>query len=196
VPRPAQVLAHVLYAFIKMKNKNAGGAKYLGLFCVPLIPLVALLGVQRIHAHQSTKQLLSGFGRNSKSSRNRVEELVRRGADVNARDEEGCTPLHTASSMSLAEMQTLTNSGADVNAKSYFGATPLIFAASSGSRDAVRFLLKHGARVDEQMTDEGRKWTALSIAQNRMNEYQTGMPSLAKQFPPVIQLLKAAGAKE
>ena len=63
------------------------------------------------------------------------------GADVNARDQRGWTPLMHACMTRLASSRvvlTLISAGADVNARDKVGRTPLIWAATTGgAEDAV-----------------------------------------------------------
>lgn len=72
-----------------------------------------------------------------------AKALIRAGANVNARDRIGYTPLHLCSGAELAKM--LIEAGADVNARADDGATPLIAAASDNRREVVRVLLEAGA---------------------------------------------------
>ena len=58
-----------------------------------------------------------------------VKQHLADGADVNVKDNNGCTPLHTATK-EIAEL--LIANGADVNAKDNFKSTPLHFAAREG----------------------------------------------------------------
>ena len=65
-----------------------------------------------------------------------VAALVRLGADVNARDWAGMTPLMLAACQSaetLPKLQTLLESGASVQARSNDGYTALDCALNSGS---------------------------------------------------------------
>ena len=73
--------------------------------------------------------------------------LLNQGADINAHDDEGATPLMWAISH-VAKARILVERGADVNARSAHGRTPLMIAAGqSGTGPLVRLLL-----------DKGRRW--------------------------------------
>ena len=64
----------------------------------------------------------------------RVQEFLDLRVDVNAKDEFGFTPLHSAAGNENPEVLTvLIEAGADVNAKTVNGLTPLDFAISPPS---------------------------------------------------------------
>jgi hypothetical protein len=89
-----------------------------------------------------------------------AQYLVDHGADVNARNDEGLTPLHLATSPLMAHF--LVANGADLEARSRAGETPLIVqAAEAGAEDVMAVLLKAGA--DANATGRDRV-TALDIA--------------------------------
>jgi ankyrin repeat protein len=73
--------------------------------------------------------------------------LVSHGANVNARNSAGATPLHDAAlAGQAAVIAILLDRGADINVRDEdTGATPLFNAASWGRVDAVRLLLERGA---------------------------------------------------
>jgi hypothetical protein len=98
----------------------------------------------------------------------RVKELLRKGANVNARDESGHTPLHHAAYRGHAEVaELLLERGADVNARDKDGHTPLHWAAAEGYADVARLLLERGA--DPSIRDrDGR--TPLDVARERGHE--------------------------
>ncbi|KJH45924.1 ankyrin repeat protein [Dictyocaulus viviparus] len=75
-----------------------------------------------------------------------VDLLVRRGANVNAADAYGLTPLHYAAmKANTLTAQALLTNGANVNPKGVKGMTPLPTACIHGSDDIVRLLLSNGA---------------------------------------------------
>ena len=78
----------------------------------------------------------------------RMEALLAKGAEVNARNAHGWTPLHVAAAGGDAAVAALLlKHGADVHARSHIGATPLDNATTRGGRKAViDLLLAHGAK--------------------------------------------------
>src|SRR6188768_73316 len=81
----------------------------------------------------------------------RVRTLLARGADPNARDEEGRTPLFSAVlGGSLALLGLLLESKADVNARDAHGSTALHIAAEEVLPEAAALLIGRGADVNAQ----------------------------------------------
>jgi ankyrin repeat protein len=78
-----------------------------------------------------------------------AELLIRAGANVNAANQLGVTPLMLACENASAPMVTkLLQAGANANLASPTGETPLMTCARTGSADAVRVLLARGAKVN------------------------------------------------
>jgi ankyrin repeat protein len=92
---------------------------------------------------------------------------IKTGADVDARDGDGSTPLHWAVyKVDHAVAEALLKAGADPNVRSNLGAVPLMEAANLADLELVRLLLKHRARVD-LANDDGQ--TALMLAARTSN---------------------------
>jgi len=91
-----------------------------------------------------------------------VKLLCEYGAPINDSNEDGITPLYSASAEGLLEItEFLLSRGAEVNKSSNIGCTPLIIASCFGHVEIVKLLLKNGADVDFEDND---KETALSYA--------------------------------
>jgi ankyrin repeat protein len=83
--------------------------------------------------------------------------LLEKGAQVNAADAQGYTPLHWAVA-SRACARLLLDRGADANAAAKDGMTPLMAAANANTPNATAIaalLLDKGANVNARFTGEG-----------------------------------------
>ena len=89
-----------------------------------------------------------------------TELLIAKGADVNAKEEDGWTPLHYAVYEGYKEIaELLIAKGADVNAKEEDGWTPLHDAAT---KEIAELLIDNGADVNAK---DGTGSTALDTAE-------------------------------
>lgn len=76
-----------------------------------------------------------------------IELLLEHGADINAKNDRGATPLYRAIA-SAAIVDYLVKRGATVDAKDNLGRTPLHWAASEGFAESCEVLLAAGADVN------------------------------------------------
>src|SRR5690625_1262242 len=85
-----------------------------------------------------------------------VREAIAAGANIEARDDNGVTPLMLASAGGSADVvQALLAAGANTEARDAEGWTPLMWASMLGSADVVQALLAAGANT-EARNDNGR----------------------------------------
>jgi ankyrin repeat protein len=110
-----------------------------------------------------------------------VQALLKGGADIHEKDNDGMTPLHWAVVANHSEaVKVLLAAGADVNAVDHFGYTPLLYAATIdfGDSQTATTLLKAGA----DPSIKGKKGeTALTQA---------------RDYPYISAALEQAGAKQ
>jgi ankyrin repeat protein len=90
--------------------------------------------------------------------------LLEAGADINAKDDLGWTPLVWALRRTPEVITILLNAGADINSQDKLGQTPLINAArTSQNPEVVTILLRAGA--DAKAKDNAGK-TAFNYAKD------------------------------
>jgi ankyrin repeat protein len=93
----------------------------------------------------------------------KVETLIRAGANVNGADRYGITPLNLAAVNGNPELvKRLLAAGADANATDLTGETILMTAARTGNAEAVKLLIDRGAKINA--VDPEFQQTALMLA--------------------------------
>jgi ankyrin repeat protein len=129
----------------------------------PLLALAMFLCIAIPACSQDLNARLTAASRTSDTAE--VRKLLAEGANPNAMDKNGRTPLMEASSGGYTDtVRVLLEKGADVNAKDMVGWTALFWAAFSRRTETVRALLDRGADA-EARDNEGRTalfWTASS----------------------------------
>ena len=97
-----------------------------------------------------------------------VKQHLAAGTDVNAKDEDGFTPIYAAvaggGDKEIAEL--LIANGADVNAKLDDGETPLHRAAYEGHKEIVELLIAKGADVNAGVSQQKSTPLHSAVAEN------------------------------
>jgi serine/threonine-protein phosphatase 6 regulatory ankyrin repeat subunit B len=85
----------------------------------------------------------------------KLQQLLDAGAEVDARDEQGYTPLHWAVDQGVLEIShLLIEHQADVSSQANNGDTPLHVAGGKGRSKAIVLLLESGAEIDKLNNSE------------------------------------------
>jgi ankyrin repeat protein len=102
---------------------------------------------------------------------------VEKGADLNAPDLQGWTPLQNAARQRKDELiKTLIDLGADPNRSAGDGTTPLVAAAMRDHVASIKALIEKGADI-EQPGPEGYRPLALAIAESKYEAAKALMES-------------------
>lgn len=90
------------------------------------------------------------LGSASPASLEVIRTLLQRGAQVNARDDNGMTALMYATHGPVSVAELLIEARADVHPKDSSDMNALMHAIIAGNTDMARYLARHGARTDVQ----------------------------------------------
>jgi ankyrin repeat protein len=102
----------------------------------------------RKHAGKTSEELFALFKAAAKGNIEAVKQHLDGGADVNAKDGGGWTPLHFAAWFGHTEVaELLIAKGADVNAKDHTGRTPLNEAIETNQTKTADLLRTHGGKT-------------------------------------------------
>jgi uncharacterized protein len=137
-----------------------------------------------------------------------IRLLLEHGADVNAQQKNGTTPLMFASGLGygtgvfstdfatpaelLESVKVLVAAGADVNAVSDAGETPLHFSAQA-SDDIVKFLVSSGAKLDVK-DKKGRTPVEMALGVG-LHGHAGGPPTVREGTANLLRQLMAAQQK-
>ncbi|WP_028865705.1 ankyrin repeat domain-containing protein [Psychromonas aquimarina] len=94
-----------------------------------------------------------------------VAFLISLGADVNMRDDCGCTPLLKSVERDSSEIiSLLISAGADLEGRGYMDQTPFLKACSGSSLNTIKLLVEKGCDIYATYSDYGETFTAFEDA--------------------------------
>ena len=97
----------------------------------------------------------------------RIKFLIGKGADVNALNNQGSAPIHTAAGQRHDELiKLLIANKADVNLIDSNGMTPLLHAVMRDHVPSVKVLLENGADIEKPNSD-GLRPLSVAVAENK-----------------------------
>jgi ankyrin repeat protein len=120
-----------------------------------------------------------------------LQALVKAGAELDAPNDQGDTPLLLAASLGRKVTPLLIKLGANVNAKNKEGDTPLISAAEGGELESIRLLIE--AKADVNAADDQTRTALLNVTNitaAQMNSFKIDEAAVTK----MVEMLLAAGA--
>jgi hypothetical protein len=197
-----------------------------GVMVLPTLPLVKAAHADDLEAVQSLVTRENVNNRDEATdytaleyaalngNREMVQLLLSMGADVNAKDKRGQTPLMMLDGDATADLVwDLINAGAKVNLRDKDGDTALTQMADKNNVEVLRTLLEAGAKVDTR-NNAGKTALILAASEGLVNNVRVlinagadinardndGKSALAvaieEGHKPVIRLLRSLGAYE
>ena len=110
----------------------------------------------RKHGGKTEKELVVVFLASEKGDIEVIKQQLAAGWDVNAKDDNGWTPLHHAVPNGHKEIaELLIAEGANVNAKDERGKTPLDWAIKYKRNETIDLLRKHGGKTGAELKAAG-----------------------------------------
>ncbi len=104
-----------------------------------------------IMLHCSDEKTVNEIKRFESDKKTSIHFLIDNGANINAKNYEGITPLHDACANGYIDIIILLiNKGADINARANDGVTPLHVATINNHLDVISILSERGANLESK----------------------------------------------
>ena len=151
----------------------------IGITLLVAVALILSTGCSRLRLLEAKRRLLNTDLRLAACNGDikKVENLLERGADINATGIQGDSPLTSSESCGLHDhltesrvqlIELLIAKGAEVNHTDDDGTTALMYAARNGDTAAINALLKSGAAVN--LADKDGETALMKAAASSCNE--------------------------
>lgn len=122
----------------------------------------AVDGSKKTALHHATKRAITHPRPMAAEQSVLIQAILDSGASLEARDQNGCTPLLVAAAYDdVAATVVLLKAGANVNAKDDHGESPLDYASFFGHPAITKLLLSAGAKAESDF-DEESSWSDCS----------------------------------
>ena len=119
-------------------------------YLITTIVALVLVGCGKPSNPNADKALIDAVKKGNLAT---AKQAIADGADVNAKDYAGFSPLHHAATQQIAIAELLISKGADVNAKNDSGSTPLHWAVNHDFKELTELLIQKGANVSPKNKD-------------------------------------------
>ena len=146
-----------------------------------------------VYHSKNNDDRIAEFLNTARSNKNATDYLIKNSeSDVNAKDQEGRTALHNATSIQIT--QTLVEHGADIEAVDKNGYTPLIYHLNKRNDRIAKYLITVGANVNakSQKSDKtALHWEQKLYLVKLLVEHGADIESVTKNgWTPLISQLK------
>jgi len=134
---------------LRDKKKGASPLHWAVHLRLPMVAKLLLAKSANINATSNGEETPLHIAAMYDKSAEIIPWLIENGADIEARTNQGATPLLMAAQQGAnVAVRFLLDRGADIEARDNEGNTPLHLAADNGHQETVTILLEHGADIE------------------------------------------------
>jgi ankyrin repeat protein len=183
-----EIVDALLHSDAGVNEQNSSGQTALHFAASPTSPVWSAFNPVADYPEPPTRSFWSSLFLRTEPNPEVVAHLLAAGADPNAVDFEGATPLMYAAEVGTMELlRALLAAGADVNAQDAEGRTALMYASDHCYTDSVRLLVETGADVTLKDTNGH---TALKRVQRKPSKFRRRLCRTDRK--QIISILRVA----